>query len=50
MGFNKQVDRFLAWPLNRDEALQQLDAFIAHGLPNFGDFHFEDGPVPNSVR
>jgi deoxyribodipyrimidine photolyase-related protein len=28
----------LAWPLNRTEALQQLDAFIAHVLPNFGDF------------
>ena len=28
----------LAWPLNRDEALQQLDAFIVHALPNFGDF------------
>ncbi len=28
----------LAWPLNRSEALHQLDAFIAHALPNFGDF------------
>ena len=28
----------LAWPLNRAEALRQLDAFIAHALPNFGDF------------
>lgn len=26
------------WPLNRDQALQQLDAFIAEGLPYFGDF------------
>ena len=28
----------LAWPLNRAEALQQLDAFIVHVLPNFGDY------------
>lgn len=28
----------LAWPLNRAEALQQLDAFITHALPYFGDF------------
>ena len=27
-----------AWPLNRAEALQQLDAFVLHALPNFGDF------------
>lgn len=27
-----------AWPLNRREALQQLAAFIEHGLPHFGDF------------
>jgi len=26
------------WPLNRDEALGQLDDFIVHGLPYFGDF------------
>ncbi len=26
------------WPLNRAEALLQLDDFIAHGLPHFGDF------------
>ncbi|WP_419866568.1 cryptochrome/photolyase family protein [Methylomonas koyamae] len=26
------------WPLNRTEALQQLEAFIADGLPQFGDF------------
>ncbi len=34
---NPQADR-LAWALNRDEALQQLDAFIEHALPLFGDF------------
>lgn len=27
-----------AWPLNRQEALRDLDHFIAHVLPNFGDF------------
>ncbi|RQW81138.1 MAG: cryptochrome/photolyase family protein [Methylococcus sp.] len=26
------------WPLNRDEALAQLDAFIDTGLPHFGDY------------
>ncbi|MES2739372.1 MAG: cryptochrome/photolyase family protein [Pseudomonadota bacterium] len=28
----------LPWPLNRQEAEQQLTAFIADGLPHFGDF------------
>ena len=28
----------LPWPLNRHEALRQLDAFMANGLPYFGDF------------
>ncbi|MDY7545666.1 cryptochrome/photolyase family protein [Glaciimonas sp. CA11.2] len=27
-----------AWPLNRDEALQQLDDFVANALPHFGQF------------
>ena len=27
-----------AWPLNRDEALLQLDAFVEHALPHFGEF------------
>ena len=26
------------WPLNRTEALQQLDGFMEHGLPHFGDY------------
>ena len=26
------------WPLNRREALQQLDHFITHALPHFGDY------------
>jgi len=28
----------LPWALNREEALQQLDAFIGKALPHFGDF------------
>jgi deoxyribodipyrimidine photolyase-related protein len=27
-----------SWPLHRDEALQQLHAFIRYALPHFGDF------------
>ncbi|MBG6220437.1 deoxyribodipyrimidine photolyase-related protein [Janthinobacterium sp. CAN_S1] len=34
---NPKADQ-LAWALNRDEALQQLDAFIGRALPYFGDF------------
>lgn len=26
------------WPLNRDEALQQLDAFVEQALPHFGNY------------
>ena len=26
------------WPLHREEALRQFDAFIAHALPHFGNF------------
>ena len=26
------------WPLNRDEALSQLERFVKHGLPHFGEF------------
>jgi len=32
-----QAER-LAWPLNRSEALQHLQAFIAQALPHFGNF------------
>jgi deoxyribodipyrimidine photolyase-related protein len=28
----------LRWPLNRSEALAQLEAFITHALPHFGDY------------
>ncbi len=34
---NPQAQCF-RWPLNRTEALAQLDAFIAHTLPHFGDY------------
>ncbi len=34
---NPKADQ-LAWALNRAEALQQLDAFVEHALPHFGDF------------
>nr|WP_315393519.1 cryptochrome/photolyase family protein [uncultured Duganella sp.] len=27
-----------AWPLNRAEALEQLERFVKHGLPHFGQF------------
>jgi deoxyribodipyrimidine photolyase-related protein len=27
-----------AWPLNRDEALEQLERFVQHALPHFGKF------------
>ncbi|MBP1202113.1 deoxyribodipyrimidine photolyase-related protein [Duganella sp. 1411] len=29
-----------AWPLSRDEALEQLERFVKHALPHFG--HFQD--------
>jgi deoxyribodipyrimidine photolyase-related protein len=32
-----QADNF-RWPLNREEALQQLEAFVEHALPHFGRF------------
>ncbi|SHG54321.1 cryptochrome/photolyase family protein [Massilia sp. CF038] len=28
----------IVWPLDREQALTHLDAFIQHGLPHFGDF------------
>ena len=34
---NPQADTF-AWAVNREEALQQLEGFIEHALPHFGDF------------
>jgi deoxyribodipyrimidine photolyase-related protein len=36
------------WPLNRAEALQQLDHFITHALPNFGDY--EDAMSRKALR
>jgi deoxyribodipyrimidine photolyase-related protein len=41
------ADKF-SWPLNRSEALAQLDTFIAQVLPNFGDF--EDAMSSKSWR
>ena len=31
------ADQF-RWPVNRTEALQQLDHFVTHALPHFGDY------------
>ncbi|MES2758489.1 MAG: cryptochrome/photolyase family protein [Pseudomonadota bacterium] len=36
--FGNPKETQFAWPLNREEALQQLDAFIESALPQFGDF------------
>ncbi|WP_301019724.1 cryptochrome/photolyase family protein [Rhodoferax sp.] len=36
------------WPLNRLEALQQLDHFITHALPHFGDY--EDAMSRKAMR
>jgi deoxyribodipyrimidine photolyase-related protein len=36
--FGKPMAERLAWPLNRGEALQHLQAFVTHALPHFGDF------------
>jgi deoxyribodipyrimidine photolyase-related protein len=36
--FGEPSARRFRWPLNRAEALQQLDDFIDEGLPHFGDF------------
>ena len=32
-----QADQF-RWPLNQEEALQQLEQFVQHALPHFGQF------------
>jgi len=36
--FGNPAAHQFAWALNRTEALEQLDAFIRHALPHFGDF------------
>ncbi|MCE1184797.1 MAG: cryptochrome/photolyase family protein [Rhodocyclales bacterium] len=36
--FGQPCAEALRWPLDRREALVQLDDFIAHGLPHFGDY------------
>ena len=38
----------LRWPLNRAEALEYLEAFIAHALPHFGDY--EDAMASQAPR
>lgn len=38
----------LRWPLNRDEALQQLDAFLDEALPRFGDY--QDAMSGQAIR
>lgn len=36
--FGEPSEQALRWPLDRGEALQQLEAFIKYGLPHFGDY------------
>jgi deoxyribodipyrimidine photolyase-related protein len=36
--FGNPQAKQLAWPLNRAEALDHLQSFVAHALPHFGDF------------
>lgn len=36
--FGNPNESAFSWPLHRDEALQQLHAFIRFALPHFGDF------------
>lgn len=44
---NPQASHF-RWPINRAESLKQLEAFIEHALPDFGDF--EDAMSVHSTR
>lgn len=46
--FGEPQSESLRWPLNRAEALAQLQAFITHTLPHFG--HFEDAMSSQSPR
>ena len=36
--FGQPHAQHLSWPLNREEALQQLEFFVRNGLRHFGDF------------
>ena len=36
--FGEPSAHHFRWPINRAEALQQLDHFITHALPHFGDY------------
>ncbi|CAN5739362.1 cryptochrome/photolyase family protein [soil metagenome] len=38
MSFGNPNAAQFSWPLNRAQALDQLDEFILHGLPHFGQF------------
>ena len=38
VSFGQPHAQDLRWPLNREEALHQLEAFVRDGLPNFGDY------------
>ncbi len=38
----------IRWPLDRGEALQQLELFVAHALPHFG--HYQDAMSRNAKR
>ena len=44
----KPSEKDFPWPLDRKEALAQLDAFIERGLPDFGDY--EDAMHTSSDR
>ena len=46
--FGEPAAEKFPWPQNRAEALKQLKAFIANGLPNFGDY--EDAMHTTSDR
>ena len=44
----KPCEKEFPWPIDRKEALKQLDAFIERGLPDFGDY--EDAMHTSSDR
>ena len=46
--FGQSQAHAFPWPLNRAEALGQLDAFILHALPHFGDF--QDAMATQATR
>jgi deoxyribodipyrimidine photolyase-related protein len=46
--FGEPQAQAFRWPVNRTEALKQLDAFIRHALPYFGDY--QDAMSSKSFR